>query len=59
MLTKILFLFLFLIVCLTMRIPENDPQRNKTIIKVLSAYLNIGLSNTAKGYAYVETMTFT
>ena len=43
MATKILFFVLLLVCSFSMRVPENDPQRNKTIIKVLSAYCNIGV----------------
>ena len=54
---SVLFLVL-LSFCYSMRIPQNDPSRNKTIVKVLAAYCNIGIKSSTEGYIYDDNLSF-
>lgn len=38
-----------------MRIPDDDPERNKTILKVLAGYSGVGVRQRISGYDYDDT----
>ena len=56
--STILGLLLFC-TALTMRIPNNDPVRNRTIVQVLAAHCNVGIILSPSGsYEYDTSLPF-
>lgn len=56
---KILIVCLFCLYCAAcMHLPKADPFRNRTIVKVLAAHLNVGVRLQGSEYEYDASQSF-